>query len=138
MGVYTDAYLAFGIDLGEELPEGWESTDNLGGYDEEAVFDPDVILERLAGCTGHEPYEERSAKREALPVALLSHCSSDYPMYILHVPGTVASAFRGGPTEIKFDFIDKEKVETFMTWCREHGIPDEDNNPTWLLASYWG
>jgi hypothetical protein len=41
MGVSTDAILVFGIDLGEELPEGWEER---GTDPDEGFFAFDVFV----------------------------------------------------------------------------------------------
>lgn len=124
MGQSTDGIIAFGIDLEEDLPESWNPYDS-DDYDED--FDAeDWIIERQGAVPA---------------VEVIRHCSGEYMMYILAIPGTELSASRGYPK--KFDpstlEIDPEKVQAFNAWIEKYIPEDErpDGGPSWLLFSMW-
>lgn len=130
MGVSTNGILVFGIELGEELPEfledfddtWWDFTDSISG-----VADDDS-----------ERWEKRRDFRDNFPVELVSHCSYEYPMYILAVNGTEITASRGSPEVIDPAslVVSPEKIEELRKFCEEYGIEWEE--PKWYLCSMWG
>lgn len=128
MGQSTDGILVFGIECGEdEYPEFMEGFDDFDGY-----------LDSLSGMPqwgepGHD-FSASRAFREAVPADMVTHCSLDYPMYILAVRGTEISASRGYVKEIETLDVDQARLAAFKTWCAERGITDE---PKWLLCSLW-
>jgi len=92
------------------------------------------------------PYEEKEAEwdnykkfrdQNPKPYQLVRHCSEDYTEYILAVPGTVTTAHRGYPREIKSFTVLGRNYEAFVAFLQTHEIA-RDVNPKWLLASYWG
>lgn len=131
MGVSSDGILVFGIELGleDELPEFLYTEDG-----DEIDFD-----EMVDGELGtHDlPYSERVKARKAYPVDLVCHCSYDYPMYILAVPGTEISASRGYPHEFTngLPTVTQEQIDAFKEWAAEHDIEGE---PCWVLTSMYG
>lgn len=130
MGVSTDGILVFGIELGEELPEfledfydiWWDFTDSISGVAED---DP-------------KRCEKRRDFRDNFPVELVSHCSYEYPMYILAVKGTKITASRGSPKVIDPTslVVSPEKIEKLRKFCEEYRIEWEE--PEWYLCSMWG
>ena len=81
-------------------------------------------------------YANRKAALEDVPIEIVTHCSWDYPMYIVAVVGSVTKAYRGGPQKIEDWVVPHGKVQTASDFCDEHGLPFED--PTWILASIYG
>ena len=80
MGFHATTMLAYGIDLGEEQPpnvteEQWEEIREEWGKDEIAARGYDLII----------------------------HCSYDYPMYFLAIPGTEKTAYQGYPKPVDYD-----------------------------------
>jgi hypothetical protein len=140
MGVSTNAILVFGVELGEDVPESLLGED--GSFDFEDILAADAgLFEPICGTENlSTPYWE--AKRKAVaeaPVELVWHCSGEYPMYILGVPGTEKTANRGHPrtvTPSDFATPSDEKIEAFKKWCEDHDIVLEAE-PAWLLCSYW-
>lgn len=140
MGVSTNAILAFGFDLGEELPR------SLHDPDSEERFD---FLEFIRREAGLEPYQaggditaylKASDDLEAaFPVDIVEHCSAGCPMYFLAFRGTVQIARRGYPEKVMNMHADPilvtAKVEAFRAFCDKHGI--EGRAPKWHLFSYW-
>ena len=141
MGISSDAIIAYGIDLGEE----WQ---DLVPWNEEDGFD-DWYRARAGlpewedGMSPEESsafFAERRAVSETSPVADIYHCSYDYSMLILAVPGTELRAYRGDPKELPglLD-LDNEKVEAFRAALNEWGVlPLKGEEPRWLLFSMFG
>jgi len=115
MGVSNTAVLAYGIDLGEELP----------GF----------LLDAEGEQIDWYDFEEG----KELEVELIAYCSYDYPMYILAAKGTEINAHRGSvkkliPEKLIFDrSVNDEKIRAF---CEEYGI--EYKQPEWLLNTING
>lgn len=93
-------------------------------------------------------FPELAAEKEALhearralgdmPVEVVRHCSGDYPMYILAVPGTKVRASRGHPEVIDpKSFITTISVDAWQgaaEFCKKWDI---EFKPQWFLVSYW-
>lgn len=80
-------------------------------------------------------YDRRRETLKEAPIEIVRHCSGDYPMFIVGVPGTLTTAHRGSPEPITTLEVDPQRVEAARAFCAEHDIPFED--PAWLLASMW-
>ena len=147
MGVSTDAKLCYGIELdeGEECP--WTNENSESGEE----FDIEMWWAIKHGFPKYEDYTEPDKNyyteldifidKNPLPVELVRHCSADFELYILSVPGTEITANRGYPEKINISELvvitaDEKK---FLDFCKEY-IPDFDPNtkPGWLLCSWWG
>ena len=158
MGVSTDGQICYGIAFDEETEFPWGEDEiedwwieKVHGfkpsrqlYDDEGQYiggvrPPDDVMD------AH--FAELRAFREAhpLPVKLVNHCSYDYPMYILAVPGTHKMARRGFPEAIDPASLSvtQEQREALLAFCREHGIGTLNgievlDEPKWWLSSMWG
>jgi len=112
--------LAYGIDLGEE-PDWFDLADQLLGEDHGWDIDRDKA-EIVAG----------------LGLEIDTHCSGDYPMYIVHAPGTNRCANRGYPQKIDpastFMEVSQELRLALKRVAKAAGIEAE---PAWLLYSMW-
>lgn len=82
-------------------------------------------------------YDDARRVRDDCPVELVTHCSYDYPMYILAVKGTEVTASRGYPEEISEDslIISDDKMDDFREFCETYKIKGD---PRWWLVSMWG
>lgn len=139
MGVSTDGILVFGIDLDEELPEQWQEYEDFD-FNEMVAEDADVWPWRK-DMTEDEKTEYWSTFNKAVnacPVELVTHCSYEYPMYILAVRGFAYNAKRGYPQEITSEDMNvpKDKIDAMKLWMEEHEL--EWSEPKWLLCSVWG
>lgn len=134
MGVSTDGILVFGFEIGEEGDEPDFLAEHNGDFEE--------FLHSVSGLPRWgEPGHSFAAFREfekGFPIELVSHCSYEYPMYILAVNGTKKKASRGYPEVISPEelIISDEKIEAFKKFCDDYGI--EWQEPKWLLCSMWG
>jgi hypothetical protein len=128
MGQSTDAIIAFGVDLGEELPEFLEEFD--GEFDE---FLASISGLPKWGEPGHS-YEAHEAFAKAFPVTIIYHCSGDYPMYVLAVNGTEQRAWRGEPQTIEPLVVSDEQIAALRDFMNEHEL---DGDLGWLLFSNW-
>ena len=114
MGTSTNAYLAWGIDLGEmELPE-------------------------YLACAYDDWGEWAESELEGSGVSIETHCSYDYPMYVLCVASFWAS--RGCPLELDQKQLGPpEPCELFdeklRGACERLGIDPRPGG--WLLFSLW-
>jgi hypothetical protein len=135
MGVSTNAILAFGINLGEDLPEAMRIDDD------DDCFDYDEWLQKRFGMEWTEDrpkdfWEKFNEARDAFPVDLISHCSGDYPEYFLAVRGTDTTARRGCPEVIEaLPAIESADIDALKAFCDEIGIEWEE--PKWHLFSIW-
>jgi len=176
MGVSTNAQLCFGVALPEidddllpwHTEDNWDVTDwwrKLNGCPQSDV--PWDIKEGDMGYFSIWPdgrkvtdlerksfYDQRDAwdREHPCPVEEVSHCSDDYPMYILAVPGTVTVARRGYTETIEcLPLVSAEKLLPFYALLQKHVAPliedwlDENGEidttewaAHWILSSFWG
>jgi hypothetical protein len=150
----------YGYHLGGD-EDGWliEGADEYGEFDlnqldwysEEDGFIESVerrLLEVVAGFTETDwradGYPERKAAADAtVGVEMESHCSGDYPMYVL--AAKVITAYRGDAKVVELpDLVDRSRpgVESWndkLTAALDAlGITPKQQRPEWLLCSYWG
>lgn len=168
MGVSTDACIAFGVDYGEEAPwvdeEGEERFDSdelvkllpeyaaLGQDPWEAI--PDEVFAHGASPdfqTWKQQNPQWEARRNAhvaatekpetrVPITIETHCSCDYPMYIVAIKGTAHKAWRGDPKTLDLSdmirSVNSDDLRRAAAFCEEYGICDFED-PKWLLYSLW-
>lgn len=163
MGQPTNAILCYGIDIGDPS-EGYEGLTGRGFLDDVDTEDDDfdlekAIVERLlqaAGFTEPDPYpyredrdrtpDEREAHtawyrrrgdaEKALPVELVTHCSSECPMHIL-AARPVYTAYRGNVKRLTSPMGRAGGHDGLVSAMEALGwVPVQP--PTWLLVSYWG
>lgn len=153
MGTSTDAYLMYGYDLGSD--EGWK-IQGLGECDEREpdwLEDDDLASsaeKRLLASVGfterwarhNEGYFDRKKAAEAqVGVTIESHCSGEYPMYVLSAKKF--KACRGDVTTVDPAFLqsavaDEDLIGKLARACEALGIRPTQEKPAWLLCSYWG
>lgn len=130
MGISSDGILVYGIPYDE---------DETPAFLEEFEGDFDGYLDSISGLPdygqpGHD-FAAQRAFREACPVDVVTHCSYDYPMYIIAVRGTESRNSRGYVTEIASLDVSRERLSAFTEWCAERGIT---GSPKWCLVSMYG
>ena len=118
MGVSTDGILVFGI----PLEEGVE-------FPEVANFDDDF----------EEYLYQKRRDDPNFPVELVSHCSCEYPMYILAIAGTEFSASRGYVQKIdNLPTVTETQIDQLRAFAEAHDLDDWlDGEPGWYLCSNW-
>lgn len=161
MGQSTNAMLVYGYHLGSgdggwlvegvgeygELPDlPWLDEDNEDGGDFQESAERRLLAE-IAGFTetwssGGEGYHQREREAKGrLGVEFDTHCSGDYPMYLLIAKGI--TVYRGSAealdlaalaTEPEMSGWD-EKLRAALTAL---GITPTQERAQWLLCSYWG
>jgi hypothetical protein len=158
MGVSTDAIIAFGIEFeeGTELPwdkdeydddinDWWREVngfvnpvespwDETGNYKDDK-FSPECRTQIDAYFDARNTWD----KANPLPVSCITHCSYDYPQYVLAVAGTERSANRGYPSVFKPEtlVVEQEQIKALLDFCLKYDI-EVENEPSWLLFSMWG
>ena len=70
-----------------------------------------------------------------MPFEWVTHCSYDYPMYILAVPGTHKHNSRGYPEKITSLGVEPDILEAYLEFLKKLGITEQ---PEWWLASVCG
>lgn len=161
MGTSTDAILAYGIDLGD--PDGYPESWKVDGIDEEALEHEDGLAKYVenrllvaAGFTEKRPEEDLSdnwreriyrpwrQRRDAavaqFGVEVVSHCSTEAPMYLLVAHHITAP--RGCPRFPDVNALNLQRIHD--GW--DQRIADAlktlgwstDQQPRWILCSDWG
>ena len=156
MGVSTDAILCYGFLVGDEgggyeglewLPEdqygeqmGFEEfVAGLYGLAKPAEFLDRSVAERFAY------YDKKRVLLAGVGVQLVSHCSDQYPMFVLAAKKSWSVANRGLPKELgqwvggKIEealTVQDEWTAQLRDFCEKAGIPFVE--PQWILCSTWG
>ena len=153
MGTSTNAYLMYGYDLG-----GGDGPWKVQGIDEYEPWEPDwldeeeglaeSVLDKLREHLGFTEkdwraegyFERRKAIDEQIGVHVESHCSGEYPMYILSAKKFTAR--RGYVEAIDAAELQRLVVDEDLDGKLARALEVLDfrpiqERPTWLLASYW-
>lgn len=73
-----------------------------------------------------------------MPVEIVTHCSYDYPMYILAAVGTETTASRGYAQNIDDSLKGHEEaIQKLLEFIKEENV-ELEGEPSWLLYSMWG
>lgn len=158
MGTSTNAMLVYGYHLGGD--EGGWQVEGVGEYgellaldwhdseDADADFQGDAELRLLASVGFTEinwradGYHTRKAEAQArLGVEIETHCSGDYPMFLLIAKGI--TAYRGNVKEIDFAALQAELEQAdadakLRAALDALGLQPTQDKAQWLLCSYWG
>lgn len=140
MGVSTDAIIAFGFDLGEDLPDAWAEIEE---FDFDELRADELGLQKPEHRDYKKDWPEYWKKKTAIlpthAADLIYHCSGEYPMHFLAVNGTNIRASRGSPEALPSDLMTSlapKKIAALREFCQRHNI--EWQEPAWYLFSYWG
>lgn len=124
MGVSTNANICYGVHIGE---------------DKELL--PWVIKGEIESSQ-YEYWEwwEEHGDGKDMPFEMENCCSGDCPEWIIAMPGTIKTAYRGDPEEISMTDVDSYILNSqafmrFKKFLKSCGIKQE---PKWYLYSYWG
>lgn len=149
MGTSTDGILAYGFDLGEDYGFEWDDESPRPVWvDSDEYEAAENVLLAADGFTEPEPdfNDDRegwlawSSRRDeaikALGVEIVYHCSDECSMHILAAKHFRNS--RGFAVEVDFDL--PENADERLAWAVEVLGLDKfkDEEPRWLLASWWG
>lgn len=140
MGQSTDAIIAFGFDLGEDLSDFKGLTEARKHEDGFTAGFDEMIGIKPYKTEGWVSFAEDERIRAEAPVALIRHCSVDYPMYFLAVPGTEQRASRGDPVDLekRLPEISSGQLSAFISWCMKYEIELPRSGPSWHIFSDWG
>jgi hypothetical protein len=142
MGVSSDGLLVYGYDLGEL--DDWEPA----WQDEDEDF-AESVMTRLLVASGFTEtdwqvdgyFARKSEAEERLGVELVTHCSYDYPMYVLGA--AEFRAYRGYPKAL--DLAELSNPEVLSGWNAKLAsalevleITPEQGHPQWILCSIYG
>lgn len=147
MGMSTDAILCFGVTVvgDSQVPwsdreiEDWWMTDVCGYkppfeiYDEEGDYLNGISDEQIGS---YYRASDKFLGENPLPVEVVQHCSPDDYMWMITVPGTVQTAYRGYPKVAKVETPDHDDILKLIGFCDEYDIECIEQ-PTWLLASWF-
>lgn len=153
MSVSTDAILCYGFEVGDEDEKpAWMQPEE---GDEDFDFET-FLVARLSDSIkepgefnkisyDHDPEIRKqwsdywAAKREfvkSVGVDLVSHCSGDYPMYILAAKASITRAHRGYPEKLPDGMTaDPGWPQILEVFCEKTGIQIQE--PSWILCSNW-
>ncbi len=136
MGVSTDAILAYGYNLNDDI----EIDDKVEGYD--IVYNmTDRLLASIVGFTDVWTSEDttywdrKRAAQKLLGLEIITHCSFEDPLYFLATTSTWAS--RGYPERIESLDIDPTWDDKLTKALEILGIEPKEKFG-WHLFSVWG
>jgi len=160
MGQSTNGIISYGIQFEEGEGCPWEEAAEAAGFDD--PWDDDYLAFALCGI---EPfgdvewgergspeyeavraragayYDKKKAALAGLGVEFLTHCSGDYPMYMLVISESQQTANRGYPQRINPREMDM--AENNGDWpARLRAVMekleiDGDKEMGWTLCSMW-
>jgi len=151
MGQSTNAILCHGFSFDEEYEFPWgDGEEELEEWWHEINgYSPPFELFNKDGnwLDGKEAPQEKvniyfAAQRQflrehPLPMALVLHCSGDYPMFILATPSSVMEAYRGYPKMLDPEHlqVNIKELRTLERFCEQWEL--EGDGPAWWLVSLW-
>lgn len=152
MGTSTDGQISYGVEIEEGYEFPWDEHGDMEEWWQEINgYAPDWCPftedgDYKEGVERGDPriseyfdHKREWMKKNPLPVEIVVHCSYDYPMYIIAVPGTVLKNSRGYPEEFKPWELEVTGIETLdlIEFCTKHSI-EYIGEPAWRLTSLWG
>ena len=159
MSISSDGQLCYGIafEIDYEFPwlnEKWEGELEDWWFKGICKYKPLFEIWNNQGeyIDGIKPSEQKIKKYyknynkfkkdNPMPVDVVQHCSYNYPMYIIAVPGTYQNNCRGDVTEIKIRDISKKEEQNVIDFCEKYCKNEYDKFPKmelkWLLTSMYG
>lgn len=149
MGVSTDAILFYGVLLPDDMEGSLPWSDDIESWwGKENGFEHSFEIYDESGdyLDGVRPEQERISayyrewfdwqKANPMPVELIYHCSDEYPMYALALPGSTIRAGRGYPEKIIDLAVNQDDLDSFVAFCRKYGFSVDDL--AWFMVSWWG
>lgn len=154
MGVSTNGILAYGFNIGggdgdwkiQEAGEYGEWEPEWANEDDGTVECAEAKLLEAVGFTETDwrvdGYFERKREAEArVGVEFEGHCSDQCTMYVL--AAHTVTAYRGDAKEIDFAVFEQQRLAEdwdgkLQRACEVLGITPTQEQPKWLLVSYWG
>lgn len=129
MGQSTDAYIWYALECENEnesdLPDSVSA--KLRG----------LIPELSGDDVDSWEYTDRANKLlEPLGCAITSHCSCDYPVYVLAIKDSEVRARRGYPKRLDCLLVGEDWQDKLRRAAELIAWPSK-GEPTWLLASMW-
>jgi hypothetical protein len=126
-------------EYGAPLPLAW-----LPDYDL-----PELAMDHLLAAAGFTEtdykaagfFDRKQTAEDQVGVKFESHCSGDYPMWILAAKTYTASRGDADPLDLAELAQDPERNgwdEKLRHACEVLGITPKQERPCWLLCSYWG
>ena len=152
MSISSDGIIAYGYNFPEGFEFPWGNDDiidwwidTVHGYKPPfKVFTAtgDYLAPKPPQSRIDEYFAHRRNFADALPkldVEMVIHCSFDYSMYIMAIPGTNMSVCRGYPEPIPDGFIrhDPEWDRILADFCNKYDIKIP-GDPSWWLTSLYG
>lgn len=125
MSTSTDGQICFGYELTEDAEFPWSDDGDIETWWAKVSGMPENG-NQYTWCRHNPP-----------PVELVTHCSGEYPLFILAAAGTLVTAYRGTPKKIEALNIPHSARWALEEFVKEHGI-EVEGEPCWLLSSYWG
>lgn len=149
----TDGQLSYGYTFEEGYEFPWGDDDIEDWWRQTKGFEPINQAELWSGDSYSPLYKENREEwsslwrqsddhrtawdaENPLPVELITHCSHEYGMYILAVPGANYSNSRGSTEQIepaKMLYVDHRALDKFI---KDYELEPEEG-PGWFLTSYW-
>lgn len=142
MGQSTNAMLVFGVELDEEnavnialLKRAYQKLGIIDKFEDcldEEMDDDDEYLSDV-------PWDLVKHLENFFGLTIETHCSDEYPMYILCLKGAPFNRTANRGNALVIDDPLPKPNDLQMTQLKNiMNILEAEGEPSWLLASYWG
>jgi len=132
MSTSTNGQLCYGWVFNEDYSFPWDDYEELNWWAEINGFDEERKLKE------YKIYKEWIEKNP-IPFELINVCSDSCPIFMIAVPDTLITAWRGDPICInELPVIEQNKIDKLQKLMSDFNIKPENINPGWYLSSYWG
>lgn len=157
MGTSTNAVLAYGYDLGSDedwkiretgeygaLAVDWYDEDSDDGFVEQAerrLLAAVGFTETWETNDGAGYFDREEQAKARVGVEFESYCHGEYPMYVLATK--VITVYRGDSKVLDLAALMAEPTENgwdgkLAAVLQTLGITPKQEEPGWVLCSYWG
>lgn len=137
MGVQSEAFLVYGIDIGNKIPRKFKPNEDDGAVDFSKFICTQAGLDEPAYNTPEysEFYEKRKALLESYPVDMCLYGRDFDSCYVVFVRGHAIAAHnvstaRVDPSALT---IPEEKLAALKAFCKAHRIACA--KPSWFLVT---
>lgn len=132
MGMWSKSTLAFGIDLGEDIPDLLylsEIGDDEGRDEEFKNKESDI-------ANFFDSWKESKGEEFEFPFEILTYGDYNHLNYFLAYDQSIQHGYSINPKIVKFIEIDVEKIKKMI---EKNGFGESGNiSPNWCMLSFYG
>lgn len=138
MSTSTNGQLAYGLIFEDGYGFPWNDESFHGDFEDWWRTEQGFDESKGYPAEGWLEYQKEFDVEHPRPAEEINYCSGDYPMYMLAVPSSVRTAYRGSPERIEaLPEVSAAGVSALLAFCEQYKLKPE-GEIGWYLSSYWG